>query len=204
MDLGDKAMREAKINRKTKETDISLWLNLDGKGESEIDTGIGFLDHMLTGFSKHSFIDLKVKCKGDLEVDGHHSVEDIGICLGAAIKQAVGDKAGINRYGYFIMPMDDALVLSSIDLCDRTYFNYDLKIPSFKVGELETELVREFFYAISYSAGMNLHLKMLDGINSHHIIEAAFKAFAKAVSSAVSFNPKVEGALSSKGSLKML
>ncbi|MCR4777958.1 MAG: imidazoleglycerol-phosphate dehydratase HisB [Lachnospiraceae bacterium] len=197
-------MREATINRKTKETDITLSLDLDGKGISEIDTGIGFLDHMLTGFAKHSFIDLKVKCKGDLNVDGHHTTEDIGICLGAALKQAIGDKAGINRYGYFIMPMDDALILSSVDLCDRPYFNYDLKIPSYKVGELETELVREFFYAVSYSGGMNLHLKQLDGINSHHIIEAAFKAFAKAISQAVSLNPKVEGTLSSKGSLNML
>ena len=197
-------MREAKIERKTKETEISVSLNLDGKGNSVIDTGIGFLDHMLTSFAKHGFLDLSVKCKGDLEVDGHHTTEDIGICLGAAIKKAIGDKNGINRYGYFIMPMDDALILASVDLCDRPYFNYDLKIPSYKVGELETELVREFFYAISYSAGMNLHLKMLDGINSHHIIEAAFKAFAKALSDAVSINPKVEGALSSKGSLNML
>ena len=197
-------MREAKIERKTKETEIIVSLNLDGKGNSVIDTGIGFLDHMLTSFAKHGFLDLSVKCKGDLEVDGHHTTEDIGICLGAAIKKAIGDKNGINRYGYFIMPMDDALILASVDLCDRPYFNYDLKIPSYKVGELETELVREFFYAISYSAGMNLHLKMLDGINSHHIIEAAFKAFAKALSDAVSINPKVEGALSSKGSLNML
>lgn len=197
-------MREANITRKTKETDIVLKLDLDGKGISNINTGVGFLDHMLTGFSKHSFIDLSVTCKGDLEVDAHHSVEDIGICLGSAIKEAVGNKIGINRYGYFIMPMDDALVLCSLDLCDRPYFCYDLELPSWKVGDLETELVREFFYAVSYSAGMNLHIKKISGENTHHLIEATFKAFAKALSDAVNINPRVDGVLSSKGSLKML
>ena len=194
-------MREAEVKRKTKETDIEISLNLDGTGKSEISTGIGFFDHMLEGFAKHGFFDLKTKVKGDLYVDGHHTVEDTGIALGTAFKEAVGDKAGMKRFGYFILPMDDALVLSSVDFCGRPYFNYDLKLPTAKVGEFETELAREFFYAFSYSAGINLHLKELDGENTHHILEAAFKAFAKACDMATSIDERVDGVLSTKGSL---
>ena len=170
--------REAHLTRKTKETDIAISINLDGTGKSDVSTGIGFFDHMLEGFSKHGFFDLECKVKGDLYVDGHHTVEDTGIVLGQAIAKAVGDKKGIKRYGSFILPMDDALCLVAVDLCGRPYLNFDCTFPTQKVGELETELVREFFYAVSYSAAMNLHVKMLDGINTHHMIEATFKAFA--------------------------
>lgn len=189
------------INRKTYETNIQMKLNLDGSGIAKVNTGIGFLDHMLLSFAKHGFFNLEINCDGDLQVDGHHTVEDIGIVLGQAIKEAVGDKAGIRRYGSCILPMDDALVLSAVDLCGRPYFKYNLALPNWKVGDLETELVREFFYAVSYSAGMNLHLKHFDGENTHHIIEAAFKAFARALSEAVSKDPRIEGVLSAKGSL---
>lgn len=193
--------RTAQLNRKTKETDISVTLNLDGAGTSEIATGIGFFDHMLEGFAKHGFFDLKCTVKGDLQVDGHHTVEDAGIVLGQAIAKAVGDKKGIRRYGYFILPMDDALALCAVDLCGRPYLNFDCTFPTVRVGELDTELVREFFYAVSYSAGMNLHIKLLDGINSHHMIEAIFKAFAKALDQAVGYDPRVEDVLSTKGAL---
>ena len=194
-------MRSAQINRKTKETDISISLNLDGTGKADIDTGIGFFDHMLKSFAKHSFIDLEVKVKGDLNVDGHHSVEDTGIVLGEALKQALGDKAGIKRYGSSILPMDETLVMAAIDFCGRPYFNYQLNFTMPRIGELDSELIREFFYAVSYSAGMNLHLKQLDGTNNHHIAEAAFKAFAKAVDEAKTVDPRVTGTLSTKGSL---
>lgn len=193
--------RTAQINRRTKETDISVTLNLDGVGSSEIATGVGFFDHMLEGFAKHGFFDLKCSVKGDLQVDGHHTVEDTGIVLGQAIAKAVGDKKGIRRYGYFILPMDDALALCAVDLCGRPYLNFDCTFPTGRVGELDTELVREFFYAMSYSAGMNLHIKLLDGINSHHMIEAMFKAFAKALDQAVGYDPRVEDVLSTKGAL---
>jgi len=193
--------RTAVINRKTKETDISITLNLDGKGASSISTGIGFFDHMLEGFAKHGFFDLDCHVEGDLHVDGHHTVEDTGIVLGQAIAQAAGDKTGIRRYGYFVLPMDDALILCAADLCGRPYLNFDCAFPAQRVGELDTELVREFFYAVSYSAGMNLHLKMLAGSNSHHIAEAMFKAFAKALDQAVGMDGRVEGVLSTKGSL---
>ena len=189
------------VKRKTKETDISITLNLDGKGVSKIDTGIGFFNHMLEGFAKHGFFDLEVKVKGDLIVDGHHTVEDTGIVLGEAIKKAVGDKKGINRYGSFILPMDDALALCAVDLCGRPYLNYDCELTTERVGYLETELVREFFYAVSYSAAMNLHIKMLSGINNHHMIEAMFKAFAKALDNACSFDPRITDVLSTKGAL---
>lgn len=193
--------RTATINRRTRETDISVELNLDGTGVSRISTGIGFFDHMLEGFSKHGFFDLNCAVKGDLHVDGHHTVEDTGIVLGQAIAQAVGDKKGIRRYGSFILPMDDALALCAVDLCGRPYLNFDCTFPTEKVGELDTELVREFFYAVSYSAGMNLHIKMLDGINAHHMIEAMFKAFAKALDQAVGTDSRIPGVLSTKGSL---
>ena len=193
--------RSTTVERKTKETDISVILNLDGTGKCEADTGIGFFNHMLEGFSKHGFFDLKLKVVGDLDVDGHHTVEDTGIVLGQAIKAALGDKKGIKRYGSFILPMDDALALCAIDLCGRPYFCFECDFTAEKVGELDTELVREFFYAISYSAGMNLHIKMLSGMNSHHMIEAMFKAFAKALDMAVAKDDRISDVLSTKGSL---
>lgn len=193
--------RTAKLKRSTKETEIQLSLNLDGSGNASVDTGIGFFDHMLEGFAKHGFFDLECKVKGDLEVDGHHTVEDTGIVLGTAIKNAVGDKKGIKRYGYFILPMDDALALCAVDLCGRPYLNFGCEFTTDKVGYLDTELVREFFYAISYTAGMNLHIKLLSGTNNHHMIEAIFKAFAKALDMAVSDEPRTTEVLSTKGSL---
>lgn len=193
--------RNANVVRKTKETDITLSINMDGTGKSNISTGVGFFDHMLEGFSKHGFFDLDVKVNGDLQVDAHHTVEDTGIVLGQAISEAIGDKKGIKRYGSFILPMDDALVLCAIDLCGRPYFQFDLEFPTEKIGSFDTELIREFFYAISYKCGMNLHMKMFSGINSHHIAEAAFKAFAKALDQAVSFDDRIDGILSTKGSL---
>lgn len=193
--------RKAEIKRQTKETDIALALTIDGSGICKADTGIGFFDHMLEGFSKHGFFDLTVNVKGDLHVDGHHTVEDAGIVLGTAIRKAIGDKAGIRRYGSFLLPMDDALCLCAIDLCGRPYFVFDCTFPTEQVGGLDTELVREFFYAVSYSAGMNLHIKMLDGSNGHHMIEAMFKAFGKALDEATSFDGRVKGVLSTKGAL---
>lgn len=198
---GMEMARTATVNRTTKETDIALTLNMDGTGTSNINTGIGFFDHMLEGFAKHGFFDLDCKVTGDLQVDGHHTVEDTGIVLGQAIKQAVGDKKGIRRYGYFILPMDDALALCAVDLCGRPYFNFDCEFPTPMVGELDTQLVKEFFYAISYTAGMNLHIKMLDGDNSHHMIEAIFKAFAKALDQAIGMDERITDVLSTKGSL---
>lgn len=193
--------RIVSVNRKTKETDISITLNLDGTGKADIDTGIGFFDHMLEGFSKHGFFDLECKITGDLRVDGHHTVEDAGIVLGEAIKQAIGDKKGMKRYGHFILPMDDALALCAIDLCGRPYLNFECDFTVSKVGELDTELVREFFYAVSYSAGMNLHIKMMAGHNNHHMIEAMFKAFAKALDMACGMDERITDVLSTKGSL---
>lgn len=193
--------RKVTVNRKTKETDISITLNLDGTGKAEIDTGIGFFDHMLEGFSRHGFFDLNCKINGDLKVDGHHTVEDAGIVLGEAIKQAIGDKKGMTRYGYFILPMDDALALCAIDLCGRPYLNFECEFTVPRVGELDTELIREFFYAVSYSAGMNLHIRMLAGTNNHHMIEAIFKAFAKALDQATGMDSRIADVLSTKGSL---
>ena len=193
--------RTASVKRTTKETDIDLSIKIDGTGSTKVNTGIGFFDHMLTGFGKHGFFDLDVTVKGDLEVDGHHTVEDTGIVLGNAIKEAIGDKVGIKRFGYFILPMDDALVLCSLDLSGRPYFNFDFTFPTQMVGDFETELVREFFYAVSYSAGMNLHIKVLDGLNSHHIAEAMFKAFGKALDEACTKDERITSVLSTKGSL---
>lgn len=193
--------RTASVKRTTKETQIIMDLNLDGKGVGKISTGIGFFDHMLEGFTKHGFFDMELTVNGDLHVDGHHTVEDTGIVLGQAIKEAIGDKKGIKRYGQFILPMDDALVLCAIDLCGRPYLNFDAQFPVERVGYLETELIQEFFYAISYSAGMNLHMKVLDGRNAHHIIEAMFKAFAKALDTATSFDERIVDVLSTKGTL---
>lgn len=193
--------RNACVKRKTNETDIQISLELDGMGKSEISTGIGFFDHMLQGFSKHGLFDLKVLVNGDLQVDGHHTVEDTGIVLGSAIKEALGDKVSIKRYGSCILPMDDALCLCSIDLGGRPYFHFDGCFYAPMVGNFDTELVREFFYAISYTAGMNLHIKMLEGMNSHHMIEAIFKAFAKALDEASSKDERITEVLSTKGSL---
>ena len=193
--------RTATITRTTKETDISMKLNIDGSGKSNIRTGIGFFDHMMEGFARHGFFDLDLNIDGDLHVDGHHTVEDCGIVLGQAIKEAVGDKKGIKRYGYFILPMDEVLVLCAVDLCGRPYFSFEADFTVERVGELETELVKEFFYAVSYSAAMNLHIKVLTPGNNHHMIEAIFKAFAKALDMAVSMDERIQDVLSTRGSL---
>lgn len=193
--------RIAAINRTTKETDISMTLGLDGSGRADVHTGIGFFDHMLEGFARHGFFDLCIKADGDLAVDGHHTVEDTGIVLGSAIKQALGEKQGIRRYGSCILPMDETLVLCAIDLSGRPYLSFEAEFGADRVGMLETELVREFFYAISYQAGMNLHIRVLSGTNNHHIIEGMFKAFAKALDEASGLEPRVSGILSTKGSL---
>ncbi|HOO27577.1 MAG TPA: imidazoleglycerol-phosphate dehydratase HisB [Lachnospiraceae bacterium] len=196
-----KTERKAEIERNTKETQIKLLLNLDGSGKSKIDTGIGFFDHMLDGFTRHGFFDCELSVTGDLHVDGHHTVEDTGIVLGTAIKEALSDKKGIRRYGSMILPMDDALVLCAVDLCGRPYFSYEASFETERIGYLDTELIREFFYAVSYSAAMNLHIKVLSGCNSHHIAEAMFKAFAKALDEAVSMDARIKDVLSTKGTL---
>ena len=187
--------------RTTKETAIDVKLNLDGSGKSSISTGIGFFDHMLDGFTRHGLFDLSVSCDGDLNVDSHHTIEDCGIVLGSAIAEAVGDKKGIKRYGNFILPMDDALVLCAIDLSGRPYLNFDVNFTTERCGTMDTEMVREFFYAVSYTAMMNIHIKLLDGTNNHHICEAIFKAFAKALDMAVSYDPRITDVLSTKGAL---
>ena len=194
-------MRQASITRNTKETKITLTLNLDGEGKAQISTGIGFFDHMLNSFAHHGFFDLALRVEGDLDVDTHHTIEDTGIVLGKAIKEAVGEKKGIVRYGSVILPMDEALLLCSLDLSGRPYLVYDLNLTREFVGDLETEMIREFFYAVSYGAEMNLHLKQLSGTNNHHIIEGGFKAFAKALDKAVSLDSRISGVLSTKGSL---
>ncbi|MGN0132934.1 MAG: imidazoleglycerol-phosphate dehydratase HisB [Lachnospiraceae bacterium] len=193
--------RKAEITRKTSETDISMTLELDGTGKSNVKTGVGFLDHMFAGFAKHGYFDLELQAAGDLEVDAHHTVEDCGIVLGTAIAKAVGDKKGISRYGFFVLPMDEALVLCSIDLCGRPYFSMDASFQGEFVGDMDTQLVKEFFYAVSYSSGMNLHIRMLAGDNDHHVIEAMFKAFAKALDMATSMEPRCTDVPSTKGSL---
>lgn len=193
--------RISQVQRKTNETDIIISLNLDGNGKQNISTGIGFFDHMLSGFTRHGFFDLNLDVKGDLEVDCHHTIEDTGIVLGNAIREALGDKKGIKRFGSMILPMDETLVLCAIDLSGRPYFAFDAEFTTDRVGDMDTEMVREFFYAISYSAGMNLHMKVLSGTNNHHIIEALFKAFGKALDDASSYDPRVTDILSTKGSL---
>ena len=194
-------IRKAQVSRKTSETDIEVSICLDGTGKCEADTGIGFFDHMLNSFARHGLFDLSVKVRGDLYVDSHHTIEDTGIVLGEAIKRALEDKKGIRRFGYFILPMDETLVLASLDLSGRPYLNFQLPLTVERVGMMDTEMVREFFYAISYSCGKNLQLKLMDGTNNHHIIEAAFKAFAKALDAAVSYDPRITDVLSTKGSL---
>ena len=193
--------RQISTTRKTKETDIQVTLNLDGSGTSHIETGIGFFDHMLEGFSKHGFFDLHMECDGDLQVDSHHTIEDCGIVLGDAIKKALGDKSGIKRFGSCILPMDETLVLCAVDLSGRPYLVFDGEFTTERLGTLDTEMIREFFYAVSYSAGMNLHIKVLSPGNNHHMAEAMFKAFARALDEAVSHDPRVKGILSTKGSL---
>ena len=193
--------RLAEIKRVTKETDIRLFLELDGTGQAKVDTGIGFFDHMLCSFAHHGFFDLELLVKGDLEVDTHHTIEDVGIVLGKAIRQAVGDKKGIRRFGSMILPMDEALILCALDLCGRPFLVYDLNLDRERVGQLETEMVREFFYAVSYGGEMNLHIKQLSGTNNHHIIEGAFKAFGKALDEAVGVEERIRGVLSTKGTL---
>ena len=183
-------MRQAEIIRKTAETDIALTLCLDGDGKGTIDTGCGFLDHMLTLFSRHGSFDLAVKCIGDTQVDYHHTAEDIAICLGDAFKKALGDMKGITRYGSFILPMDESLILTAVDISGRSYLGYDLSIPTEKVGDFDTELTREFFEAFVRHAGVTLHLKQLAGYNSHHIIEGTFKSFARTMKVAVAIDEK--------------
>ena len=184
--------RIASITRKTKETDITLTLNLDGTGQTRIDTGIPFFDHMLDGSARHGLFDLDVKVSGDLDVDSHHTIEDTGIVLGQAIRQALGEKAGIRRYGYFILP---------IDLCGRPYLRYNAEFTVPRLGTMDTEMIREFFYAVSYGAAMNLHLKILETGNNHHMAEALFKAFGKALDAAVSEEPRIKDVWSTKGTL---
>lgn len=193
--------RIAEYTRKTKETDIYLSFDLDGRGDAKVDTGIGFFDHMLDGFARHGLFDLNVKVTGDLVVDCHHTIEDTGIVLGKAIKKAVGDKKGIKRFGSCMLPMDETLVLCAVDLSGRPYLSFDAEFTTDRVGYMDTEMVKEFFYAISYSAGMNLHLKVITGGNNHHMIEAMFKAFAKALDEATIIDPRITDILSTKGSL---
>ncbi len=194
-------LRFAEVTRKTNETDISMTLKLFGHGDNKIDTGIGFFDHMLDGFARHGFFDLEVSCKGDLNVDTHHSVEDVGIVLGCAISRAIDDKKGIKRYGSSIIPMDETLVLCSLDLCGRPYFGFEAEFATDRVGDFETQTAREFFAAVANNAGMNLHIKVLDGINDHHKIEAMFKVFGRALDEATTFDDRIIGALSTKGNL---
>lgn len=193
--------RSAIISRITKETDIQMNFNIDGSGTANIQTGIGFFDHMLNSFARHGFFDLELTVKGDLEVDTHHTIEDTGIVLGAAIKEALGDKKSIKRYGNMILPMDETLILCAVDLSGRPYLGYDVPLTAERVGDFETEMVKEFFYAVSYSAEMNLHIRKLSGDNNHHIIEGVFKAFAKALDDATLPDPRITGVLSTKGTL---
>ncbi|WP_124066414.1 imidazoleglycerol-phosphate dehydratase HisB [Clostridium sp. E02] len=193
--------RSADIVRNTKETKIQLKLDLDGSGNAKVNTGIGFFDHMLTSFARHGFFDLELDVIGDLDVDTHHTIEDTGIVLGTAIKEALGDKQSIRRYGNMILPMDDALILCAIDLSGRPYLGYDVSLSAERVGDFETEMCKEFFYALSYAGEMNIHIKKLAGENNHHILEGTFKAFAKALSEAVLRDLRITGVLSTKGIL---
>lgn len=193
--------RLGNVDRRTKETKIGLELDLDGQGNSDICTGIGFFDHMLDGFTRHGLFNMVLKAEGDLQVDCHHTIEDTGIVLGMAINEAVGDKKGIRRYGSMILPMDEVLVLCAVDLGGRPYLSFEGDFPSQRVGDMDTEMVKEFFYAVSYGGKMNLHLKVLTPGNSHHMIEAMFKAFAKALDEAVTYDSRIMDVLSTKGSL---
>ncbi len=193
--------RIASITRTTKETKIQLTLNLDGTGKADIQTGIGFFDHMLHSFARHGFFDLTLQVEGDLYVDCHHTIEDVGIVLGEAIKRALGEKKSIKRYGSFFLPMDEALVMCAIDLSGRPYLDFELPFTVERVGDFDTEMAKEFFYAISYSAGMNLHMRKMRGDNNHHLLEASFKAFAKALDEASTIDPRIQDVLSTKGTL---
>lgn len=193
--------RVAEVSRKTGETDIQIKLDLDGTGKSEVDTGIGFFNHMLISFAKHGLFDLTVKVKGDLNVDCHHTIEDTGIVLGQAIKEALGDKKQIKRYGSVILPMDEALIMCALDLSGRPYLIFDAEFTTDRVGYFDTEMVKEFFYAITYTAGMNLHIRQMAGSNNHHIIEGMYKAFAKALDNATIKDERITDLLSTKGSL---
>ena len=193
--------RTAKIERTTSETDITVKLNVDGTGESSIDTGVGFFDHMLTLFAKHGLFDLVISAKGDLQVDGHHTVEDVGICLGQAFRDAIGSKEGIARYGFFILPMDEALATVAVDLSGRPYLAYNLDMTSSKVGGFDTDLTHEFFQSFITHAGVSMHVRLQAGTNPHHVIEAVFKAFARAMDVATTIDPRVTGVQSTKGML---
>ena len=193
--------RKAKIERKTKETDILVEINIDGSGKSDISTGIPFLDHMLDLFARHGLFDLTVKAVGDLEIDAHHTMEDIGIVLGDAISKAIGDKAGIKRYGWSLLPMDETLALVSLDLSGRPYLVYDLIPPAARINDIDTRLFHEFFQALSVKAGMNLHIQLMKGEEVHHVFEGVFKAFAKSLDQATLFDERISGVLSTKGTL---
>ena len=193
--------REASIERNTKETEIKLKLNLDGTGYSDIITGVGFFDHMLDGFARHGLFDLCIRVHGDLQVDDHHTIEDTGIVLGQAILEAIGDKAGIRRYGHFMLPMDETLALCAVDLSGRPYLRFQSEFTAERIGDMDTEMIKEFFYAVSYSAKMNIHLRILDGENSHHMAEALFKSFGKALDMATLPEPRIQEAWTTKGSL---
>ena len=193
--------RTASCTRTTKETDIALTLNLDGTGKTQIDTGVGFFDHMLDGFARHGLFDLTVTVKGDLDVDCHHTIEDTGIVLGQAILEAIGDKAGIRRYGHFMLPMDETLALCAVDLSGRPYLRFQSEFTAERIGDMDTEMIKESFYAVSYSAKMNIHLRILDGENSHHMAEALFKSFGKALDMATLPEPRIQEAWTTKGSL---
>jgi imidazoleglycerol-phosphate dehydratase len=194
-------LRRARVSRATKETDISVELDLDGGGRSQIDTGIPFLNHMLEIFARHGFFDLKVKAKGDLDVDQHHTVEDVGLSIGQALREALGDKAGIRRFGNASCPLDEALVNTVVDLSGRPFLAYNLRIKQARVGVFDTELVHDFFLALTNQAGMNLHFNQVQGRNAHHIVEAAFKSFARALDEAKQIDPRVKGVPSTKGTL---
>lgn len=194
-------MRSAELERKTKETEILLKLNLDGSGRNNINSGIGFLDHMLILFSEHGRFDLDLDCRGDLHVDGHHTAEDIGILLGKAISQALGKRISIKRYGQSIIPMDESLALVALDLSKRPYLHFEVPFTGSKIGDMETELFEEFFRAVSVNAGMTLHIKIIHGKNNHHMIEAVFKAFGRALFQAVTIDPEIKGVMSTKGML---
>ncbi|MCK8818181.1 imidazoleglycerol-phosphate dehydratase HisB [Natroniella sulfidigena] len=194
-------MRKARIVRETSETEIELEINLDGSGQAEIETPVPFLNHMLVLMTKHGLFDLKVKASGDVEIDDHHTVEDIGIVLGQALQEAVGDKAGIKRYGEQFVPMDEALLQTVLDFSGRYYLNFSVTDLKDKVGDFDTELVEEFFRAVAYNAGLNLHLRQLEGTNTHHIIEGLFKSFGRALAKAVMIDDRIEGVMSTKGKL---
>ena len=193
--------RKSKVTRKTAETEIELEIDLDGSGKAEVDTGIGFFDHLLNSFDRHGVVDLTLKVRGDLVVDCHHTIEDVGIVLGEAIKEAIGDKKAIRRYGDITLPMDEALILCAIDLSGRPYLVFDGNFTSDRVGYFDTQMVKEFFYAVSYGAGMNLHIRQISGENDHHIIEGMFKAFAKALDEATMKDSRIKSVLSTKGTL---